>query len=470
MTPSLPTDAEATLLHFTGPSSGQLERSPPSAPNPRLFPDAVIGGKYRLEYLLGEGGMGSVWRAFNLQLEIPVAIKFLRTGLGEDASLGERLRCEARAAAKLVHPNIVRVFDIGESDWGEPFIVMELLSGERMGALLARRRLSAEEAVRLLLPIAEALALAHSRCLVHRDLKPDNVLLGRDKEVIQPKLVDFGIATLSDPAARSGPKAQAGTLTGSPEYMSPEQARGSADIDHRSDIWSFCVVLYEAIAGHLPFDRPTCRELLGAIIQDEPPSLEAIGAAPAQLSELVQRGLSKDRGDRPATILELGGLLAEWLLSQGVREDISGASLEVRWLGRASTDSGTTSTPSGARAPVGVRRTWRFALPLAALSCGAAAWLFFSPPGRLAAPLPAPEEALSAAATATEPNQVFVAREPAEAATVHVTLLPSDLPLEPPAAPASRQKAATASTRTELPPPSHPTPQHDPSPDLLNPY
>ena len=159
-------------------------------------PGYVILGKYELELMLGEGGMGAVWRARNTSLDSPVAIKLIRTGLNRE-TLGTRLLQEARAAAKLGHPAIVRVFDVGHTEHGDPFIVMELLHGESFGSLLlATNRMPATRAVQLLLPIADALSVAHGKRIVHRDLKPDNVFVSNNEGQIQPKLVDFGIAKL----------------------------------------------------------------------------------------------------------------------------------------------------------------------------------------------------------------------------------------------------------------------------------
>jgi serine/threonine-protein kinase len=294
----------------------------------------VIAGKYRLERLLGEGGMGAVWRAFHLQLEVPVALKLLRGGDNAN-ELRERMRVEGRAVAKLVHPNIVRVFDIGEAESGEPFIVMELLNGESLGAILDRGALAPISAIQLLLPIAEALSLAHSRGVVHRDLKPDNILIATEGSVVQPKLLDFGIAKVRSALASGAPAlTQTGMLLGSPDYMSPEQAHGSTDIDERSDVWSFCVVLYEALAGQTPFQGENCQATLRSVAYDEPLPLTAAAEVDPELSELVQRGLAKDREQRPASIFELGRALAAWLWAHGVYEDATGCSLEAKWLAR----------------------------------------------------------------------------------------------------------------------------------------
>jgi len=299
----------------------------------------VIAGKYRLEALLGEGGMGTVWRAINLQLEAPVALKLIRTEL-DRTSLARRLKQEARAAAKLGHPAIVRVFDVGDSDLGDPYIVMELLNGQTLGRLLAtERRLSAVQGVQLLLPVADALMTAHAKGIVHRDLKPDNVFLAYEGEQLQPKLLDFGIAKLADESGQNLHLTQTGAVLGSPEYMSPEQARGQDNIDHRTDIWSFCVVLYETLSGVSPFRGANYNSLLRSIVEDEPQSLIDLLAADPPLWEIVERGLAKDVARRYATMSELGKALAGWLINQGISEDASGVSLDSKWLARNNTPS-----------------------------------------------------------------------------------------------------------------------------------
>ncbi len=309
----------------------------------------VIAQKYRLESKIGEGGMGAVWRAFHLQLEVPVAIKLLRPGLNSP-DLGERLRTEARAVAKLVHPSIVRVFDIGEAESGEPFIVMELLEGESLGDILERGPLSAVNALQLLLPIGEALSVAHAHGVVHRDLKPDNIFIANAGSTLQPKLLDFGIAKVRRSFVGGAQMTQTGMLMGSPDYMSPEQACGRSDIDQRSDVWAFCVVLYEAISGRAPFEGDSCPAILRSVITDTPLPLELFTDVDPQLSGLIQSGLAKDRDARPTSMFDLGRQLALWLTEHGASEDATGSSLDSKWLGR-SIDSTCLSTTPGPCAP-----------------------------------------------------------------------------------------------------------------------
>lgn len=312
---------------------------PADAAAPRYRAGDVIAGKYQLSRLLGAGGMGAVWAAVNLQLEATVAIKLLLRAGAERELWTLRLKQEARATARLNHPAIVRVFDVGESERGEAFIVMELLNGQSLGARLANiGPMPAMEAVQLLLPVADALAVAHAKGIVHRDLKPDNIILVEEDGRLSPKLVDFGIAKLAAPPEGHAPLTQANTVLGSPDYMSPEQARGRHDVDHRSDVWSFCVVLYEMMSGRTPFGGPNYNALLRSIIEDDPPPLDA--ACDGELWAILRRGLEKEPSKRFESMRALGRELAIWSLRRGVTEDVAGRSLEAKWLARAS-DGGT---------------------------------------------------------------------------------------------------------------------------------
>src|SRR4051812_42762774 len=234
--------------------------------------------------------MGVVWRARNVALDSLVALKVVRAS-ADKATLQGRLIQEARAAAKLTHPAIVKVFDVGQTERGDPFIVMELLQGDSLGELLAAQgRLPAVQAVRTLLPIADALWLAHGKGIVHRDLKPDNVFIVQHDGAIQPKLVDFGIVKVQGADVASH-LTRDGDVLGSPDYMSPEQARGQDDVGHLTDVWSFCVVLYEAVAGRTPFTGTNYNALLRQIVEETPSTLRELAAGDDQLSAIVARGL-----------------------------------------------------------------------------------------------------------------------------------------------------------------------------------
>jgi eukaryotic-like serine/threonine-protein kinase len=309
------------------------KESAPARPPERTqyLPGEIIDNKYRLVRALGEGGMGTVWIAHNVVLDVQVAIKLIRLDIASSQRMTERLLQEARAAARLGHPGIVRVFDFGVTRHGDPFVVMELLHGETLADLIHREsRLSAISAVQLLLPIADALATAHGKGIVHRDVKPENIFVARDEsERKQPKLLDFGIASFVE----SGNKLTlAGAVLGTPDYMSPEQARGENETDHRTDVWSFCVVLYELLTGRVPFDGANYNALLRSIINDRPPSIVSHAAGDQPLWQIIERGLHKNVSQRWDTMRVLGEALALWLYERGVREDVCAASLKTAWL------------------------------------------------------------------------------------------------------------------------------------------
>jgi eukaryotic-like serine/threonine-protein kinase len=297
------------------------------APDAERSAGALIGGRYRLERLLGEGGMGAVWQARNVLLDLPVALKLLHpTVCGDDATA--RLFTEARVEARLSHPSIVRVFDYGETERGEGYIVMELLAGSTLAALLdTYGPLPANVAVGLLLPIVHAICAVHRAEIVHRDLKPENIVIAETGSYVRPKLLDFGIAKLRGEFCSR--LTVDGSLLGSPAYMAPEQARGCGDVDVRADVWALCVVLYELIAGANPFDADNPYAVLRAVIERKPAALTSAGCA--SLWPILRRGLAKDRRLRIASACELGEALARWLIAQGETEDVCGEPLARTW-------------------------------------------------------------------------------------------------------------------------------------------
>ena len=296
------------------------------APAPDLT-GTVLEGKYRLIKRLSEGGMGSVWVAYHEALDTEVAVKVLHR-TARDPTSTERLHREARAAAKLGHPAIVRVLDYGRSDAGDPYIVMERLRGEDLRNRIWRAgQLSPIAAVRLLLPVAHAVAAAHEKGIVHRDIKPENIFLSvSEGSGVQPKLVDFGIATMTASSSLT-----VDSVLGSPGYMSPEQARGE-EVDYRTDIWSFCVVLYEAVVGSPPFVGTNYNAVLREVIESDPVPLVSVLSDEAELWNLMQRGLTKNRRERWPSMRILGIELAQWLLARGVSDDATNTSLQSTWM------------------------------------------------------------------------------------------------------------------------------------------
>jgi Tol biopolymer transport system component len=252
-------------------------------------------GRFEVTSLLGAGGMGAVYRAHDPRLRRDVAIKVLPPAFSDDPERLRRFEQEALAVARLAHPNIVAVHDVGSHE-GAPYVVMELLEGEPLRERIKGGALPVYLAVEYAIQIARGLAAAHDRDIVHRDIKPENLFVTRDGRI---KILDFGIAKLTD--ASSAASASAVTLTGAPlgtpAYMSPEQARGTR-ADHRADLFSLGVVLYEMLAGVSPFRRETPAETMTAIIHSGPPEPAETPAWPPGLNRIVRRCLEKDPAAR----------------------------------------------------------------------------------------------------------------------------------------------------------------------------
>lgn len=301
---------------------------------------AIVDEKYQLLRPLGAGGMGEVWVAHHLGLDIDVAVKFIGDVGAPETGLAERLLEEARNTARLGHPAIVRALDFGHTERGDPFIVLELLDGEDLASRIDRDgALTPEHAVAVLLPVVHALQAVHESGIVHRDIKPENVFLAQAELGLQAKLLDFGISRKTDRVRRLTVR---DTALGTPDYMSPEQARGE-NSDARTDQWSFCVVLYEAVTRNRPFEADNYNALLRAIIEATPHPLFAHGVDQPELWQILAKGLSKSASDRYATIRDLGEALAGWLVSRGISEDAVGTSLRRAWLKEV---SGVAAAPS----------------------------------------------------------------------------------------------------------------------------
>jgi serine/threonine protein kinase len=288
----------------------------------------ILADRYELTNVIGSGGTAVVWVARDAVLDIDVAVKIVLPSRDDLANgLSERTIQEARLCAQLTDPAVCRVLDFGFTAQRDPFVVSELLSGEAFDERLMRDgRLASVDAVRLLLPILDALGAAHKKGIVHRDVKPANVFLATFDGRIQPKLLDFGIACSPDVRTRT---TAAGTICGTPCYMSPEQARGSADIDCRSDLWSFCVMLYESVTGTAPFLNDNCNATLFAIASQTPPTIVSFGCD-AGLATILERGMHKERAERWQSSAELADALTRWLLDQGYESDICGIALGRR--------------------------------------------------------------------------------------------------------------------------------------------
>jgi eukaryotic-like serine/threonine-protein kinase len=250
----------------------------------------LIAGRYELHELVGSGGMSNVFRAHDRLLERSVAIKVLHEQYSADDDYVERFRREARSVAQLAHPNIVTVIDRGEED-GRQYIVFEYVEGENLKGLLSHGALPVDQALRYGLQIAGALDFAHKRGLVHRDVKPQNVLLTEEGE---PKVTDFGIARSVDVQSVT----QSGTVLGTSDYIAPEQAKGE-QVDQRTDIYSLGVMLYELLTGEVPYSGDNFVAVAMQHLHDPVPSvLDRRPDVPVRLDLAVQRAMAKDPADR----------------------------------------------------------------------------------------------------------------------------------------------------------------------------
>jgi len=257
-------------------------------------------GPYRIEERLGTGGMGEVYRAYDSRLDRWVALKIIRPDANASRKARDRFRREARSAASLSHPTVLQIFDIIERDDGDG-IVMELVEGETLGRLLKRGPLELDRALRLAREIAEGLAAAHAREIIHRDLKAENVMITPDDH---PKILDFGLAKrigLTDEQSIS----IEGRVVGTSHAMSPEQAQGF-EVDHRSDLFSFGTLLYEMVTGKSPFRRPALAETLTRVcVHRQTPVEDLRPEVPTELSELIDSVLQKKPDDRPQNAKEV---------------------------------------------------------------------------------------------------------------------------------------------------------------------
>jgi eukaryotic-like serine/threonine-protein kinase len=279
----------------------------------------LLAGKYRVEKVLGFGGMGVVVSAFRGDLEQRVAVKFLTQAAAERPDAAERFRREARAAAKIRSEHVARVLDVGTLDTGLPYMVMEYLEGNDIAEELRRvGRLPMLEAVEFILQSIEALAEAHAAGVVHRDLKPSNLFLARRADgTRRVKVLDFGISkALTGTSVEELSLTKTAALIGSPLYMAPEQMRSAKDVDTRADIWSLGAMLYEMLTGEPPYTGESIPQLCAALLHDEPiPLRQHRPEIPEGLEQAVLRCLMKNRDHRFPTVWELGRALLPFALA-----------------------------------------------------------------------------------------------------------------------------------------------------------
>jgi serine/threonine-protein kinase len=257
-----------------------------------LRPGLVTRG-YRIERALGHGGMGQVWEATQLSLDRRVALKVIADDVAADPGFEQRFRFEAQMAARVTHDAVLPVYDHGALDDGRLYLAMKLINGPDLSAVLAQRgALPLREAVSLLVPIAEALEAAHECDLIHRDVKPSNVLLEPHKGGWRPYLADFGLAK---PRSDGAKHTRTGKVVGTADFMAPEQARGDRTIDGRVDVYAFGCLLYRTITGENPYPRDTENATMLAHVNDAPPvPSRLVPALPRAVDRVVQRAMEKD--------------------------------------------------------------------------------------------------------------------------------------------------------------------------------
>jgi eukaryotic-like serine/threonine-protein kinase len=307
--PAIPSASASPL----GASAQPVPRpAPPNGVDAVAYNDAQIGrvvdGKYRLDAKVAAGGMGTVYRASRLMIGDTVAVKVLHPEHVADAGATERFRREAQAAARLKHPNAVQIYDFGVTDDGLVYLVMELVEGESLRQIIrGQGPLTPSAAAEVMRQACAAIDEAHRQSIIHRDIKPDNIIVSHVGNGLRVKVLDFGIAKLRDMAATN--MTQTGSVMGTPHYMSPEQCVGE-ELDGRSDVYSLGVVLYEMLAGVVPFNSPTSTAVVVQHVTQAPPPLRAINMSiPDAVERVVRHALEKRREDRPPS----AGALAEEL-------------------------------------------------------------------------------------------------------------------------------------------------------------
>lgn len=401
----------------------------------------TVGGRYVIEARIGSGGMGVVYRARQLLVDRTVALKILPRDLAEDPVAAKRFLNEARSISQLRHPNIVTLYDFGVTDDGRPFIAMEFVDGETLGARLKRGPMPAHEVVHVARCIAEALAAAHDMGLIHRDIKGDNVMIERRTiRADEVRVLDFGIARTVDSDHRL---TQTGMVFGTPQYCSPEQAMGQP-LDGRSDLYSLGILLFEMLAGRGPFADGPPAMLLHKHINEPPPRLRAQYPehdVPRELDALVDRLLQKDPARRPGTAREVvaaldtvghgsaAGPVSGPTMAASAPTHMTGHSVNTQALAALETPSGELTTDHvggprpGQAGAQGSRLALWLALGLGGAAGGGAVWL--------ASTGPEPDESLHS----SRPREVPSTTPMRAALPPPTTNAPRSAPPSPPAVP-----------------------------------
>ena len=277
---------------------------------------AVIAGRYKLERVIARGGMGEVWEARDQELENPCAVKFILEHLARDPALRVRFTREAKTVARLRSPHVVHILSVGEHE-GTLYLAMELLEGETLQTRLMRvGTLTSELTFALVEQVGHALQKAHEAGIVHRDLKPDNIWLWSERDMFA-KVIDFGVAKSQQ--TPHSLQTVTGALVGTPHYMSPEQANGTREVDHRSDLWALGIITLQCLTGKRPFDSEGLGDLLIQIVSKPPPPLSQLGPnLPPALQAWWERALARTPAQRFQSATELVQGLKPHLIPQSM--------------------------------------------------------------------------------------------------------------------------------------------------------
>jgi protein kinase-like protein len=352
--------------------------APTSAPESTLAKlGRALGPKYEVRRVVGSGGFAEVYEVWDKDLERRLAVKVLRPDVAWTSGMIERFQRETRAAARLEHPNILPIHFVGEAE-GLAYYAMPFVDGMSLGELLKRSgALPPERALAIIIPILDALDHAHKAGLLHRDIKPDNIML--DVARGRPLLVDFGIARRLDSDASAG-LTQTGLVIGTPHYMSPEQALGDPNLGPASDLYSLGAVLFQMVTGAPPFDGESSQQIVGKHIADPPPAAHDVNPdVPRELSDVILRLLAKQPRERFASASEVIAALESDKQPSTVRSRASAAQAATQLLVSGARTAPTTRRPVGTSARPR-RLGWVIlviAIPVLALGAGA---LFFRPP------------------------------------------------------------------------------------------
>ena len=422
----------------------------------------ILAGKFRIERVLGQGGMGVVVAATHLQLDERVALKFLLPDALTNPEAVERFAREARAAVKIKSEHVARVSDVGTLESGSPYMVMEYLHGEDLAAWVRRHgAMAVPEAIEFLLQACEAIAEAHALGIVHRDLKPANLFVTRRVDGSPCiKVLDFGISKLTIPgAAPEFGMTKTHTIMGSPLYMSPEQMSSTRSVDMRTDIWALGVILYETLTGRVPFEAETMPQLCGMILQDPPrPIHELRPDLPQALQHVVLHCLEKNRDHRFRNVAELAHALAPLgqPAAQRSAERISrvlgaagfpSAAQPVVSAVSARSGSGTTTNFGASSEAKKSRTPLLIALCLLGLALAGALFFFSRRSATLESLAEAPSAKPVAAAPAPSPPPAAPKVEPQEPqASQEAPLAPSATAVTPGTRPVAKTKTKTKTT------------------------